>query len=121
MTLWPLFWDGIPPLNSEHAIRSRRPSQNNKKKSYSVNPFRHRLKKRSYLFRYSIEVQYKSCMMESDAQDIFKFTKNDPKNLSGDGKMLLQIMKSYLELYHELKSTIRMTEDRKSVILIVAQ
>ena len=45
-------------------------------------------------------------MVESDAEDISKYTKTYPKTLSGEGKFMLRTMKSHLELYSKLKSII---------------
>ena len=54
----------------------------------------------------TIEVQYKSHLIESDVEDIYKFFRTDTKDLSGVGKVFLRTVKSHLELYRNLKSTL---------------
>ena len=77
-------------------------SCNNYFNPYYANQFKHRINKRSYLFQRIIEIQYNYCLVDYDAEEIFKLIKTDSKTLSDKRKILLQTMKSHIKFNRDL-------------------
>ena len=75
-------------------------------KYLDVKTLRHIIKNRYDFFRCTIQVQYKSHLLEYYVEYITNIFRTNPKNLIGEGKVLLRTVRYNLELHHEIKYTL---------------